>query len=141
MSYIQLPYGLRRNEKQLQFNLPKNYEKSQYIKRLPYIRDKGLEFSNSIINIIKNRDDLKKLLLATSDYGQELQEDLNAILCYNEKFNHAIVRHALDTKNAGIMQNPNQLNLTFCDVKKFDLQNPVLGKIATQVKASKLTDE
>ena len=41
MSYIQLPYGLVRNEKQLQFNLPRNYEESQYIKRLPYIRDKG----------------------------------------------------------------------------------------------------
>ena len=64
MSYIQLPYGLRRNEKQLQFNLPKNYEESQYIKRLPYIRDKGPEFSNSIINIIKNRDDLKKMVVS-----------------------------------------------------------------------------
>ena len=80
-------------------------------------------------------------MLATSDYGQELQEDLNAIVGYNEKFNNAIVRHALDTKNAGIMQNLNPLNATFCDVKKFDLQNPVLGKIATQVKASKFTDE
>ena len=99
------------------------------------------EFSSSIINIIKNCDDLKKWLLATSDYGQELQEDLNAIVGYNEKFNNAIVRHALDTKNAGIMQNLNPLNATFCDVKKFDLQNPVLGKIATQVKASKFTDE
>ena len=141
MSYIQLPYGLKRNGKQLQFILPKNYEESQYITRLPYIRDKGPEFSNSIINIIKNCDDLKKWLLATSDYGQELQEDLNAIVGYNEKFNITIVRHALDTKNAGIMQNPSLLNLTFRDVKKFDLQNPVLGKIATQVKAGKLTDE
>ena len=141
MSYIQLPYDMRRNEKQLQFNLPKNYEESQYIKRLPYIRDKDPEFSNSIINIIKNCDDLKKWLLATSDYGQELQEDLNAIVGYNEKFNNAIVRHALDTKNAGIIHNPNPLNLTFRDVKKIDLQNPVLGKTATQVQACKLTDE
>ena len=70
MSYIQLPYGLRRNEKQLQFNLPKNYEESQYIKGLLYIRDKGPEFSNSVTNIIKNRDGLKKWLLATSHYGQ-----------------------------------------------------------------------
>ena len=99
MSYIQLLYGLTRNEKQLQFNLPKNYEESSYNKRLPYIRDKGPEFSNSIINIIKNRDDLKKWLLATIDYDQELQEDLNIIVGYNEKFNNAIVRHALDTKN------------------------------------------
>ena len=141
MSYIQLPYDMRRNEKQLQFNLPKNYEESQYIKRLPYIRDKDPEFSNSIINIIKNCDDLKKWLLATSDYDQELQEDLNAIVGYNEKFNNAIVRHALDTKNAGIIQDPNPLNLTFRDVKKIDLQNPVLGKTATQVQACKLTDE
>ena len=67
------------------------------------------EFSNSIINIVKNCDDLKKWLLATSDYGQELLEDLNAIVGYNEKFNNAIVRHTLDTKNAGIMQNSTRL--------------------------------
>ena len=30
--------------------------------------------------------------------------------------------------------------MTFRDVKKFDVVNPVIGKLATQVKASKLTD-
>ena len=39
------------------------------------------------------------------------------------------------------MQNPNPLNLRFHDVKKFDMQNPTNGKIATQVKASKLTED
>ena len=38
------------------------------------------------------------------------------------------------------MQNPNPVNLTFHDVKKCDMQNPIIGKIATQVKASKLTE-
>ena len=141
MSYIQLPYGLVRNEKQLEFNFTANYEECQYIKRLPYIHEKGPKYSSSILNIIKNRDDLKKWLLATGDYGQELQEDLDAIVGYDEKFNNAIVRHALDTKNAGIIQNPNPLNLTFREVKKFDLQNPIIGKLATHFKASKLTDE
>ena len=47
----------------------------------------------------------------------------------------------MDTKNAGTMQNPNQLNLTFRYVKKFDLQNPIIGEIATQVKASKSTED
>ena len=28
MSYIQLPYGLVKKSKQIQFNLPKNYEES-----------------------------------------------------------------------------------------------------------------
>ena len=122
-SYVQLPYGLVRNKKQLQFNLPKKYEESQYIKRLPYIRDIGLQFENSVIN------------------GRELQEDLNAVVSYDEKFNNAIVRHALNRKDASVMQNPNPLNLTFRDVKKFDMQNPIIGKIATQIKASKLTED
>ena len=39
------------------------------------------------------------------------------------------------------MQNPNPLNLTFHNVKKFDMQNPIIGKIATQIKASKLTED
>ena len=36
--------------------------------------------------------------------------------------------------------NPNPINFTFQDMKKFDLVNPVIGKLATQVRASKLTD-
>ena len=118
MSYIQLPYGLVRNEKQLEFNLPKNYEETQYIKRLPYICDKDTEYSNSVLNRLRRCDELKEWLLATSDYGHELQEDLNAIVGYDEKINNAIARHALKTKNAGIFHNPNPINLTFCDVKK-----------------------
>ena len=92
------------------------------------------------MDVLNNRDDLKKWLLATSHYGDEMQKDLNAIVDYDEKFNNAIVRHALDLKNEAIFCNSNPLNVTFRDVKKFDLVNPVIGKLATQVKASKLTD-
>ena len=116
MSYIQLPYGLVKNNKQIQFNLPKNYEDSQYIKRLLYISNKGHDVENKVLNTLKNREDLKKWLLATSDYGQEIQDDLNAIVGYDEKFNNAIVRHVLDLKNEAIFRNPNPLNVTFRDV-------------------------
>ena len=44
MSYIQLPYGLVNSNEQIQFNLPKNYEESQYIKRVLYITNKGPAF-------------------------------------------------------------------------------------------------
>ena len=84
---------------------------------------------------------LNKYLLATSDYGNELQQDLNVIVGHNEKFNNAIVKHALDSKNDGIMQNPNPLNLIFWDIKKIDIKNSVIGKLVSQVKASKLTNE
>ena len=108
----------------------KKYETSQYVKRLPYILNKGPDFENKVIDLINNREDLKKWLLATSEYGNEIQEDLNAIVGYDEKFNNAIVRHALDLKDSTIFRNPNPLNVTFCDVKKFDLTNPIIGKLA-----------
>ena len=93
-----------------------------------------------MINLIKNRDDLKKWLLATSDYGHEIPEKLNAIAGHDEKFNNAIVRHALDLKDEADFRNPNPLNVTFYDMKKFDQVNPTIRKLAAQVKASKFYD-
>ena len=69
-------------------------------------------------------------LLASSDYGHEIQDNLNAVVGYNEKFNNTIVRHALDLKGEAIFRNPNPINVTFHDMKKFDQVNPVIGKLA-----------
>ena len=134
-----MPYGFVKNKKQVQFNLPSNYEESQYYKEVLYITNKSHSVENNLLNLLRNREDFKKWLLATSDYGNEIQEDLNAIVGYDEKFNNAIVRHSLDLKHQAIFCNPNPINVTFHDMKKFDLVNPVIGKLATQVKASKLT--
>ena len=76
LSYILLPYGFRKKTEPIQPNLPKNHVESQYL-NLPNkdpIRD------NQILNAVKNRKDLQKWLLATSDIGQEIQEDVNAIV-------------------------------------------------------------
>ena len=140
MSYIQLPYGYVKNNKQVQFNLPNNYEESFYLKQAPYLTNQNPAVENNLINLIRNRDDFKKWLLATSKCGDKIQEDLNAIVGYDEIFTNAIVRHSLDLKNEAIFRNPNPINLTFHDMKKFDLVNPVVGKLASQVKASKLRD-
>ena len=50
------------------------------------------------------------------------------------------MRHASDLKDEAIFRNPNPVNVNFYDMKKFDQINPVIGKLASQVKASKLTD-
>ena len=141
MSYIQLSYGFHKNSKQIQFNLPKNYETSQYVKRLPYITNKGPDFGNKVIELINNREDLKKCLLATSEYGNEIQVDLNAIVICDEKFNNAIVRHDLDLKYLAIFRISNPLNVTCHHVKKFDMTNPIIGKLTAQIKANKLHNE
>ena len=110
--YIQLPYRYVENNKQVQFNLPNNYEESFYFEKAPYLTNQNPAVENNLINLIRNRDDLK-LLLATSNYGDEIQQDLNAIVGHNEKFNNAIVRHALDLKDEAISLNPNPINVTF----------------------------
>ena len=94
MLYIQLPYGYVENNKQVQFNLPKNYEESFYLDKVPYLTKRDPAIENDFINLIKNRDDLKKWLLATSDYRNEIQEDLNAVVGHDENFTNAIVRHS-----------------------------------------------
>ena len=131
--YIQLPYGYVKNNKQIQFNLPKGYEEEQYIKDVPYITNQDPAAKNCLLNLIRNREDLKKWLLATGPFGNEIQDDLNAIVGFDENFNNAIVRHSLDLKDQAIFRNPNPINVTFHDMKKFDLVNPVIGKLATQV--------
>ena len=41
---------------------------------------KDATVANDLINLIKNRDNLKKWLLATSDFGDKIQDDLNAVV-------------------------------------------------------------
>ena len=113
MSYIQLPYGYVNKQKQIQFSLPSNYEESFYLHKAPYLTTKNTAVENNLINLIKNRDDLKRWLLEASDYGAEIQENLNAVVGCNDKFRNSIVRHALDLKDEAIFRNPNPLNVTF----------------------------
>ena len=134
-----MPYGFVKNNKQIQFNLPSDFEESRYYKEVPFITNESPSVKNNLLNLLRNREDLKKWLLATSDYGNEIQEDLNAMVGYDEKFNNAIVRHALDRKDEAILRNLNPINVTFHNMKKFDLVNPVIGKSPSQVRASKLT--
>ena len=56
---------------------------------------------------------MRKWFLATSDYGNETQVDVNAIVAYDEKFNNAIERHSLDLKDQAIFCNSNPINVTF----------------------------
>ena len=141
MSRIQLPYGYVNKQKQIRFDLPKNFEESFYLDKALYLTNQDPAVENKLINLIKNRDDLKRWLLTTSDYGAELEQNLNAVVGQGEKFNNAIVRHALDLKDEPIFRNPNALNVTFYDMKKFDQVNPIIGKLAAQVRASKLTEK
>ena len=57
------------------------------------------------------------------------------------KRNNVIIRHVLDTKDKHILADPNPLQVTFRDIKKFDALNPITGKVLTQIETSKLSDK
>ena len=69
-----------RKEKKIKLDLLKNYGASQYIKIYPYIRNEDPSFQNSIIDIVNNRSDFNFFLLATSDYGRNIQGNINAVV-------------------------------------------------------------
>ena len=141
-SYIQLPYGFRKASEPIHFTLPKNYKESQYLNRVGYLSNKDdLAVKNNLLDAVKNRKDLQKWILATSEFGQELQQDINEITSGDEKFNNAVVRRVLDLKSNGVFRDPQTLSVVFNDIEKFDQQNPIIGKLASQIKASKLTDQ
>ena len=96
MSYISLPFGLVRKEKK-KFDLPKNYGASQYIKRLPYTRNEDLSFQTLIIDIVNNRSYFKIFLLATRNYGRNIQENIKADAT-DGTFNQAVVHSARSNK-------------------------------------------
>ena len=138
MSYVSLPFGLVRKEKKIKLDLPTNYRASQYIRRLPYIRNEDPNFKNSIIDTVNNRSDLRKFFLAKSDYGKNIQENINTVVA-DGKFNQAVVCRALDQKNKGVFESPIPLSVTFKDAKKFDIQNPIIRNLLSQVNANKIS--
>ena len=53
------------------------------------------------------------------------------------KLNNAGIRRALDTKYPTIMKKPNPIDVVFKDKAKIDTQNPVIGKLLSQIQTDK----
>ena len=103
------------------------------------IMDMIQKFQNDAIDIVNNRADLRKFLLATSDYGKNIQENINSVVT-DGQFNNVALRHLLNEKGKGVFKSQNPLAVTFKGANKFDIQNPVVGNLLSQVSASTLTD-
>ena len=128
-SYIQLPYGVVNKEKQIRLILQKYYSAIQYVKSLPcLLNTSNPTFQSSIIDILNNRANLWKYLLATSDYGKNIQEDINSVVT-DGKFNDALVMHLLDGKIRVCLILLHHLVLHLKMRKKIDVQNPIIENI------------
>ena len=79
-------------------------------------------------------------MLATSNYGQNIQENINAAVT-DRKFNDALVRPVLDEEDKGMFDSSTPLSITFKDAKKFVVQNPLIGNIISQVNANQIEEK
>ena len=79
-------------------------------------------------------------MLGTNDYGKNIQENINSVVT-DEKFNDALVRHVLDEKNKGVFDSSTPLSVIFKDAKKFDVQNPIVGNLISQVNANQIAEK
>ena len=94
-SYLTVWYVKKKKKK---LDLPKNYVASHYIKRFPYLGNANdSKLQNEVLNIVNNRAELRKYLLAKSDYGTNIQENINSVT-NDRRFNNAALRNLLDEK-------------------------------------------
>ena len=68
-----------------------------------------------MVDVIINRDNLWKFLLAASDISRDILEMLNAIVS-NGSLNSAVVRHALDTADKNVLAKLNPLHVAFKEI-------------------------
>ena len=79
---------------------------------------------------------MEKFLLATSDFGEEIQGELDLYVT-NNRLNEATFRRRLDPIPKNIIRNKNPIELLFKDVEHFDAENPVIGSLIKEVDISK----
>ena len=133
---IQLPYGFVRDKNpggELHFDVHQNFKKELLFEKQPYVA----HLENPAINDVAKGSKvdslaLQKFLLATDLLQDSTHENLDMIVT-DGGFNNASIHRALDTKFPSVMKNPNPVEVMFKDKSKFDVQNPVVGSLITQV--------
>ena len=129
-SSIQLLYGFVRDKNpggELHFDLHQNFKKELLFEKQPYVA----HLENRAINDVVKDGKVDSLALhqfffATDLLQDSIQENLDMIVT-DGGFNNASIRQALNAKF------PNPTEVMFKDKSKFDVQNPVVGSLITQV--------
>ena len=87
-------------------------------------------FQQNIVVNDKLSEDAKNYLLATSEFGQEIQ---SYVYARKGKLNDASFSQKLDPIMKNVIRNENSLELVSKDVSKFDAQNPVINSLIREI--------
>lgn len=79
---------------------------------------------------------VQKYLLAASDFGKGMQDDINLYVT-RDKLNNASFRQKLDPIAKNVFRRQNPLKLVFKDISTFDAQNPVVGLLLKELNLGK----
>ena len=103
----------------------------------PVLQNKGED-------VLKNREDLQKYLLATDDLRNTIEESLDIAVGYGKLNDGTAVRHVSERDSPSykfFKRNDNLLDVVYKKNAKFDIQNPVIGSLLKQNNKSKVTEK
>ena len=133
MSYIQLPDTIKKNVGKIQLNLPKDEKAKDLFAHLPYLANlKDPILQNRIENLLKNREDLQRYLLATEDLNRTIEKSLELAVSHGKLNDESKVRHVSERDDPTynyFRKNDNPLNVAYKQQAKFDIQNPIIGSL------------
>ena len=133
MSYIQLPDTIKKNVGKIQLNLPKDEKAKDLFAHLPYLANlKDPILQNRIENLLKNREDLQRYLLATEDLNRTIEKSLELAVSHGKLNDESKVRHVSERDDPTynyFRKNDNPLNVAYKQQAKFDVQNPIIGSL------------
>ena len=81
-------------------------------------------------------EDVKKYLLATSDFSKGIQNDINNYVT-RDRINSSSFRQKLDPIAKNIIRRQNPVELVFEDVSTFDAKNSIVGSLLRELDVSK----
>ena len=145
MSYIQLPDGLKKNVGKIQLNLPKDEKARDLLEHVPYLANlKDPILQNRVENLLKNREDLQKYLLATEDLNKTIEDSLQLSVTHGKLNDEAAVRHVSERNDPNykfFKKNDNPLDVVYKEQAKFDIQNPIFGSLLKEINRGRQTYE
>ena len=127
--FISLPRNrIHKKEETKKLDLPSNFVESFYKDFLDGTNfSQDNDFQQQLVNNPLS-ENVKKFLLVTSDFDEEVQGELD-LYVINNRLNETSFRRRLDPISKNIIRNKNPIELLFKDVKPFHAQNPVIGSL------------
>ena len=97
----------------------------------------GSDFNGRITNDADiPPDDVQKYVLATSDFAEGMQTDINHYVT-RDRISNASFRQKLYPITKNILRRKNPLELVFEDIPTFDAENPIVGSLLREIDLEK----